>query len=433
MSQLTQRVFGKTRQIAPRAQVALEFALQSLWSSRRRIWLVVLSAAIGFGAINSMLIIGSSVQARIQSSLDSLGGDILTLSFNEAMDSALADPFASRATNSIQTAATRNPIPASMDLASLGPLISEMQQVEGIAWVVGGGSCSGSASEVQDLLPIEVSTSVQPLLGMKLADGRFLHPGDLGQLNLLLGAAAFERLRMEVPGAGIGSQIRACGYSYRIVGVLQPHAGSDFVHALEINSSAMVAGRISRAGSLDSQTSEKNLLVRLRAGTSAQDFANTLTARTQLLLPDHTVEASGAWQFIKLRQEQVALYARFLAILGGVSLLVGALGICNMMLVSVSERRAEIGLRMAIGAKRADIVAQFLVEGVLICVVGAAIGLLLGWGVAKVALGLGGFDAVLPASVILNASLLAVASGIVSGAYPAHLAAAVEPVSSLQG
>ena len=237
---------------------------------------------------------------------------------------------------------------------------------------------------------------------------------------------------MEVPGAGIGSQIRACGQSYRIVGVLQPHAGSDFVHALEINSSAMVAGRIFNAGGAESQSSN-NLLIRLRAGTSVEDFANELTARTQLLLPDYSVQASGAWQFIKLRQEQASLYARFLAVLGGVSLLVGALGICNMMLVSVSERRAEIGLRMAIGAKRADIVAQFLVEGVLICIVGAAIGLLLGWGVAKVALGLGGFDAVLPASVILNASLLAVCCGIVSAAYPAHRAAAVEPVSSLQG
>lgn len=424
MSQRTQDVIAIARQIGPRAQVALEFALQSLWSSRRRIWLVVMSAAIGFGAINSMLIIGSSVQARIQSSLDSLGGDILTLTIAEEPEDDAQDPFTSR---------QFKPHHSSVDLVSLGPLISGMQQVEGIAWVEGGGSCSVSTGEVQSLQTIPVSPAVQPLLAMKLAGGRFLHPGDLGQFNLLLGATALERLRTEVPGAGIGSQIRACGHSYRIVGVLQPHAGSDFVQALEINSSAMVASHIFNAGSLDAPTSDKNLLVRLRAGTSAQAFAKKLTVRTQLLLPGYSVQAAGAWEFIKLRQEQASLYARFLAVLGGVSLLVGALGICNMMLVSVSERRAEIGLRMAIGAKRADIVAQFLVEGVLICVVGAAIGLLLGWGVAKVALGLGGFNAVLPASVILNASLLAVGCGIVSAAYPAHRAAAVEPVSSLQG
>jgi putative ABC transport system permease protein len=433
MSPWANHVIAIARQIGPRAQVALEFALQSLWSSRRRIWLVVLSAAIGFGAINSMLIIGSSVQARIQSSLDSFGGDILTLAIGGAMDDDAPDSFSSRQLEPHHSSAGRNNVADLVDLVSLGPLISGMRQVKGIAWVEGGGSCSISTGDVQGLHTIPVSPAVQPLLDMKLAGGRFLHPGDLGQFNLLLGATAWERLRMEAPGAGIGSQIRACGQRYRIVGILQPHAGSDIVQALEINASAMVASRIFDTGSLDSQSSDKNLLVRLRAGTSAQTFAEELTARTQLLLPDYSVQASGAWEFIKMRQEQASVYARFLAVLGGVSLLVGALGICNMMLVSVSERRAEIGLRMAIGAKRADIVAQFLVEGVLICVVGAALGLLLGWGVAKLALGLGGFDAVLPASVILKASLLAVGCGIVSGAYPAHRAAAVEPVSSLQG
>lgn len=433
MSQHAQASITRVRYSARRAYVALEFALQSIWSARRRMWLVVLGAAIGFGAIDSMLIIGSSVQARIQSSLDSLGGDIVTLAITGAAREDTQDPFMSR------RPMLRRPPPipkndeTAVDMDTLGQLISAMPQVQGTAWVnQGGQSCSVSAEDVQGLQTIQVPLAVQPLLSLQLAGGRLLHPGDLGQPNMLLGSAALESLRSERPGAGVGSLIQACGRSYRIVGLLQPHPGSDFVQALQINSSAMVASHTPDADSSGSN-STKSLLVRLHTGTPAQAFAKELTERAQRLLPGYSVQATGAWEFIKLRQEQAALYARFLAVLGSVSLLVGALGIANMMLVSVSERRAEIGLRMAIGAKRADIVAQFLCEGVLICLVGAALGLLLGWGVAKIALGLGGFDAVLSASVIVKASLLAVGCGIVSGAYPAHRAAAVEPVSSLQG
>jgi ABC-type antimicrobial peptide transport system permease subunit len=228
----------------------------------------------------------------------------------------------------------------------------------------------------------------------------------------------------------VGSQIQVCGRRYRIVGQIQPHPGSDFVQALQVNSSAMVAAR---APGADASGFTKSLLVRLRTGTAAQGFANELTERVKQLLPSHSVQTTGAWEFIKLRQEQAALYAQFLAVLGSVSLLVGALGIANMMLVTVAERRAEIGLRIAVGAKHIDIVAQFLCEGVLICFIGAALGLLLGWGIAHVGLSLGGFDAVLSSAVILKATLLAVGCGIVAGAYPAYRAAAVEPVSSLQG
>ncbi len=394
-------------------------------------WLVVLGAAIGFGAIDSMLIIGHSVQARIQSSLDSLGGDIVTLNVNSAAQEERLDAMRGERPMPRRPAPMVNVNAAAVDTETLGKLINNMPEVQGIAWVnQGGSSCASSADDVQDLQQIQVPLAVQPLLSLKLASGRFLHPGDLSQPNMLLGASAFETLQTQRPGVGMGSQIQVCGRTHRIVGVLRPHPGSDFVQALQINSSALLA---SHAPDANTSSPMKSLLVKLRTGTAAQAFAADLTVRAQQLLPGNTVQTEGAWEFIKLRQEQASLYARFLAVLGGVSLLVGTLGIANMMLVTVSERRAEIGLRMAIGAKRMDIVAQFLCEGVLICLVGAAVGFLLGWVVADIALSLGGFDAVLSASVVLKASLLAVGCGIVSGAYPAYRAAAVEPVSSLQG
>lgn len=413
-----------------RCGVALLFALQSLWSARRRMWLVVLGAAIGFGAIDSMLIIGSSVQARIQSSLDSLGGDILSLDITGVAQAEMLASLGVRGASPSQPVPMAKDNAAAVSMATLRQLISTMAPVESVAWVQSDQSCATSADDVQGLQQIRVPLSVQQLLSLRLAAGRDLHPGDVDQPNLLVGSAALETLRTQKPGTGVGSLIRLCGRPFRIVGLLQPHPGSDFVQALQINNAALVASSLPDA---DVSGSTKSFLVRLRPGVAAQTFAKALTERAQQLLPGYTVQATGAWEFIKLRQEQASLYSHFLAILGSVSLLVGALGIANMMLVSVSERRAEIGLRMAVGAKRMDIVMQFLFEGVLICLVGAAVGMLLGWVVAKVALNLGGFDTVLSTAVIFKASLLAVGCGIVSGAYPAHRAAAMEPVTSLQG
>ena len=436
MSQRMQpTLITRARQNWQRARVALEFAQQSIWSARKRMWLVVLGAAIGFGAIDSMLIIGSSVQARIQSSLNSLGGDILTLGITGGEQSDTQNAFMSRRPMMHRTPPSAKTGEAPVNMATLGQLVGAMPPVQGTALIVQGGqSCSASADDVQYLQTIQVPLAVQSLLSMQLASGRFLHSGDLEQPNMLLGAEALEGLRRQRPDANVGSQIQSSGRTYRIVGVLKTHPGSDFVQALQINSSAIVASHAPDTDNSGGHSgSTKSLLVRLHTDTPAQAFAKELTGRAQQLLPGYSIEVTGSWEFIKLRQEQAALYASFLAVLGSVSLLVGTLGIANMMLVSVTERRAEIGLRMAIGAKRGDIVAQFLCEGVLICLVGSAVGLLLGWGVAKVALNIGGFDAVLSASVIVKASLLAVACGIVSGAYPAHRAAAVEPVSSLQG
>jgi putative ABC transport system permease protein len=425
---LNQRHCQRAVVFAQRLQIAIEFALQSIWSARRRMWLVVLGVGIGFGAIFSMLIIGSSVQATIQSSLDSLGGDIVTLSATPPSP-AMRGP--SKMTDPVSPPAPgRKAVDEAVSVETLVQLLRAMEGVEGAAPVYERSSCAFSSQDLEGMQVIQTSTDIQPLLGLQLAQGRGLHPGDRGHNNVLLGSAMLDNLRQQSPGVSVGSVVRSCGQAWRIVGVLRPHPGSDFVQALQINDSALAA-----QGAQPPQTdrfSTRSVLVRLRPGVDAQVFADQLADRTRHLLPGHAVEAYGAWAFIKSRQEQVSLYARFLAVLGSVSLLVGALGITNMMLVTVSERRAEIGLRMAIGAKPQDIVIQFLCEGVLICAAGAVVGMLMGWGVAEIALALAGFDATLSLGVMLQAALMVMVCGLVAGAYPAQKAATLDPVSSLQ-
>lgn len=422
--------FARSRAALQRWPVALEFALQSIWSARRRMWLVVLGVAIGFGAIFSMLIIGGSVQAKIQASLDSLGGDIVTLSINRPSSMGRDDPGMDHMGRRPSGLPGQEASEA-VALDALAPLLGAMPGVTAVAPVYERSSCVSGRHDVRHLAVIQTTAAAQDLLGLQWAQGRALTRADEGQNNLVVGSQVLGELRQQRPGIGLGSTVQACGRTYRIVGVLRSHPGSDFVQALQINQSALVvAGEAQRE---DRGTSNPSWLLRLQAGTDAQAMAAQISARVERLLPGYSVQADGAWAFIRSRQEQISLYSRFLAVLGSVALLVGALGITNMMLVTVAQRRAEIGLRMAIGAQPQDIVIQFLCEGVLICLVGAVVGMLLGWGVASVALGLAGFDAVLLPSVVLQASLLAIGCGMVAGAYPARQAARLDPVSSLQG
>lgn len=428
---VSQRPIYRNRIHLQRLKIAFEFAVQNIWSARKRMWLVVVGVGIGFGAIFSMLIIGRSVQAKIQSSLDSLGGDIVTLNITQPLSVYPFDQGAGMgATLALEAMRLRRPADEAVNMETLLLLLRAMSAVESAAPVYERTSCMFSSQDIQRLKIVYTSVELQPLLGLELGYGRKLHPGDVGQHNLLVGSATLEDLRQQNPSIGVGSMVFSCGQTWRIVGVMKPHPGSDFVQALQINNAALAAHVGPQPRSNHAATN--SVLVRLHRGIDAQAFANQLVSRVEYLLPGHSVEAYGAWEFIKSRQEQVTLYAKFLAVLGSVSLLVGALGITNMMLVTVSERRAEIGLRMAIGANSLDIVIQFLCEGVLICLVGSMAGMMMGWGVAEIALRLAGFDAVFSIADIVQASVLAMFCGMVAGAYPAHKAATMDPVSCLQ-
>jgi putative ABC transport system permease protein len=220
-----------------------------------------------------------------------------------------------------------------------------------------------------------------------------------------------------------------CGRKLQVVGILNSHPGSEVLQGLRINDSVLLA--MSERELLDTPA-EKLLLLRLRASPDAQALARQLQALARRLVPGHTVEAQGAWEFLKARQEQVSLYVRIFAVMGGVALLVGILGIANMMLAAVSERRHEIALRMTVGARRSDIVAQFLLEGVLVCAAGAALGMAVALPVGWLALGAVGLPMVLSLEVVALATVLALVCGTAAGIAPARRAAGTDPILGLQ-
>lgn len=137
-------------------------------------------------------------------------------------------------------------------------------------------------------------------------------------------------------------------------------------------------------------------------------------------------------EFMQMAQSTSQMFLILLASIASVSLLVGGIGIMNIMLVSVAERTREIGIRKAVGAKRRDILLQFLVEAVVLTVVGGIIGILLGSGAAKAIGKMAGWTIVIPSYAVALAFLFAVSVGLFFGIYPAHKAASLDPIEALR-
>jgi putative ABC transport system permease protein len=406
-----------------RLALAFAFAGSSVRSNSRRVLLAVLGVAFGIAAVTSMLAIGHSVTAQAERALARLGGDIVTMSMmqpNLAPDGSTAG-------------ASALPSPARVEslMAGAGTLLQTMPEVQASARVAQLSSClSGPSDPLANLELLTATPELQTVLALTPVRGRFLHRLDGAQGWVVLGADAALELAATARVLQPGATLEVCGKRLRIAGVLARHDGDDLLPMFKINRALILAPEFGDRLSVSGMPAQ--LLVRVRSTDDSIDIASALSQRLSAAL-GVKITAQGARQFSRMKQEQVSLYTRFLAVLGGVALLVGSLGITNVMLVSVAERRTEIGVRAAIGARASDIALQFMIESVLVCLCGALLGLMLGLLGTAGALALAQIEFSLDWGTPMAAVLLALLSGLIAGAYPALQAARLDPVETLQG
>ncbi len=402
-------------------QAVLE-ALESLLANKLRSGLTTLGIVIGVAAVIAMLAVGTGAQDTIVSSISGIGTNLLfVFSGNTQVD-------------------VRNPKPLTIEDATALADPYSAPDVERVAAVVQGQANVSAAGETVLTRLNGVTPDYFVVRNYRVAEGQSITEEHmLGRASVvLLGPEVAQKLFGRTEGV-VWATVRIDGQPFRVIGVLESKGGSAFgsqddavVVPLTTAQVRLLARKQNRVDLIYVQAVGPD-----RVTAAADQVANILRQRHRTAIGADDFTIFTQQDFLSTAQTITSVLTIFLGGIAAISLLVGGIGIMNIMLVSVTERTREIGLRKALGARKRDILIQFLTESSLLSVIGGLIGILLGWlisfAVGQIAAASGanlnprvGLDAV------LLATLFSVAVGLFFGIYPANRAANLEPVEALR-
>jgi putative ABC transport system permease protein len=371
-----------------------------LRTRRLRAGLSALGIAIGIASLVSVLGITASSQAALLAEIDLLGTNLLTVADGRQLGGGEA-PLPTTATTMIG-------------------------RIDGVTAVAPTAELSQVHAYANDLVPAVHTHSLSvracdgrilSTLDGALADGTFLTDVTVGYPVAVLGADAADRL-------GRKDWVFLGGHWFTVAGVLRR-----LPLAAEIDRSVLVGFPVAQAlFGYDGHPSR----IYLRAATDQVEAVAGRLARTANPTAPATVEASRPSQALTARLTVARSGTGLLLGLGAVALLVGAIGIADVMVIGVLERRAEIGLRRAIGARRIHIAAQFLAESLLLAALGGAAGVAIGATVTAAIANVRGWAATVPALAIWGGLGAALVIGVLAGVYPAARAAQLPPTDALR-
>ncbi len=406
------------------SQILME-ALESLNSNKMRSGLTVLGIVIGVAAVIAMLAVGNGATASITGSINQVGTNLLFV-FSGAQNNENV----------------RNPRPITMSDANalLDPYAAP--HVQAVAPEVQGNGVVEFNGETKTTTIVGVTAPYASVRNITLLEGSFIDDQDnLGHASVVvIGVDIADALFGHRDGL-VGETIRIKSQPFHVIGVLSPQGGSAFGSA---DNQVIVPLTTAQSRLLSRKSTADEVDVVYIQATDFQAVTAASDEISQILRTRHRTPV-GEDDFTVFTQESIlntvqtvtGVLTIFLGGIAAISLLVGGIGIMNIMLVSVTERTREIGLRKALGARKRDILIQFLAESSLLSLIGGFVGILFGWLIAfvvgKIAVATGNnFTPIVGFDAILLATLFSAAVGLFFGIYPANRAASLQPVEALR-
>ncbi len=391
-------------------------ALRSLWANKMRSSLTMLGVIIGVGAVIVMLGIGEGAKRQVSKRITSMGTNLLVVR-----------PGLGRRSH-VRSGAVKTLIPKDADAIR--------SEVANIAAVAPEASKSAQVKYFSKNTNTNILGSTEDYLGVnnfELAEGRFIEPEDVRRRAKVAVIGATPNKELFEGDSALGERIKIKGVNFEVIGVLKAKGQSGYR-----DPDAMIVVPLTTA--MYRLFGIKNLRAINVQVTHQKAMSNAQADIEELLMRRHRIAEGGQPDFnirnqaeiLKTMNQVTETFTTLLAAVAFVSMLVGGIGIMNIMLVSVTERTREIGIRKAVGARQRHILFQFLVEAVVLSVLGGLLGIAAGLLAAHLVGQSGSWTTAVRTDSIIFAFSIAAGTGVFFGLYPAYKASRLDPIEALR-
>jgi len=396
----------------------IRVALSAIRANKLRSFLTMLGIVIGVAAVITMVALGTGAQKAVQDQIRSLGTNLLSVYAGQSFHRGIASADRVSLTTDDATALSRD----ADVLTAVVPELRRGQQVE-----YGNKNINVTVmGTVPEFLPVN---------NYEIGVGRMFTPGDgISRKRVaVLGYAVPDMLETN-RAAMIGQQILIRGIPFEIIGVLEEKGTMGGWHDPDEQILIPLQTAQYRIFGSDRVNSITVQVVHPDSMTVAMIEIERILRREHGIAPgrDNDFQIRDRTEFLETIEETTQTFTFLLGAIAAVSLLVGGIGIMNIMLVSVSERTREIGVRKALGATRRNILMQFLIEAVVLCLMGGVVGIIAGSGGAVALSRLANWNTFVSPQAVLLAVTFSAAVGIFFGIWPARRASLLDPIEALR-
>ena len=394
----------------------LRQAVESIGASLFRALLTMLGMIIGVAAVVTMVSLGTGAQRAVEEQMEALGADILAVTNSQRRFWGVA--LENSSLSSDDALALRRD---ARHLSLVVPKITQRLQLE-----------FGNRNTRAEM--VGCTSDYPDLHRYRVALGRMFVPAEEeARLRVaVLGSDVPESLETRAEEL-LGKNVQLAGTPFEVIGVLEETGSTGRENP---NDDVLIPITTAQYRVTGSDRLE-GMDVQIRPGSGVEQ---ALVDIERILRREHRIRPGedndfgilDRRQFLEVREETARIFALLLPAIAGVSLVVGGIGIMNIMLVTVAERTREIGVRRAIGATRGAIMWQILVESTLLCLIGGLLGVAAGWGAAELLARFFSWQTVVAAEAVLFGLGCSLAIGVVFGLWPARRAATLDPIEALR-